>query len=208
MNRIMIALAMVAMATGASAAKPKGPTKAQVAQYEQARTLLGANDLEGSLKIFDSLCQKQLAEACKSAELVRGEQTRIAAGAAQNAEAERKKADFAAALAKRSAKDYEGAIAGFNTLCKEQITSACQNVAAVSMEQSDEILKAAKRPNGQDCSQAIIASDFCRPAMTQSVELLGRVCDPASTTPAIKSVCARQRQLQGFIAATDKQIGK
>lgn len=208
MHRIMMALALLGLASGVSAAKPKGPTKEQVAEYDKAVALVSAKDLPGALKIFEALCGNKIPEACQNVEIVKQEQARLASETAQNAESARITAAFDAALAKRNAKDYEGAIADFGVLCKQQLASACQNEAAVSLEQSTELLKAAKRPNGQDCSQAIVASDFCRPAMTKSVELLGRICQPTSEVQAIKAVCNRRSQLQTIIAATDKQLGK
>lgn len=202
------AIALIASALLPGSAFAKGPTKEDAAKYEEARTMLGAGNLDGALQIFDSLCKKEIAEACKGAELTKGALAERAANAAENAEAERKKAAFDTAVAKSSAKDYDGAYADFGTLCSQQIDLACRNQAAVLMVQTADILKAAKRPNGEDCSQASLASDYCRPAFEKSVALLGKICPTTRTDDAFVAACKRRDELQAFIDATDKRLGQ
>ena len=211
MGRAWILIAAFALASAAflpSGAVAKGPTEKDAAKYEEARNLLMSKNFDGAQAIFESLCNKGIEEACKGVEITKQAKAADAADSAQNAEAVRKKAMFDGAVAKSAAKDYEGAYADFSTLCSQQIDLACRNQAAVLMVQTTDVLKSAKRPNGEDCSQASLASDYCRPAFVKSVELLSKICPTTRTDDAFTAACNRRQELQSFIDATDKRLGK
>lgn len=201
-----VAIAMAALVPGGASAK--GPTEKDAAKYEEARGLLMSKNFDGAQAVFEGLCKKGIDEACKGVEVTKQARAADAADSAQNAEVARKKAMFEGAVAKSAGKDYEGAYADFSTLCTEQIDLACRNQAAVLMVQTTDILKSAKRPNGEDCSEASLASDYCRPAFVKSVELLGKICPTTRTDDAYTAACNRRQELQSFIDATDKRLGK
>ncbi len=179
----------------------------QSSGYNKGMLHFEAKNYLEAAKAFDAVCKEGVVEACENAKIATKNHEIVSKVTPEDLAKQRRAAAFDAALAQYKAKQYDEASAGFGALCKEGMDSGCQNEAAIILEQSGNVLKNAKRPNGQDCSNAVIASDFCRAPMEQAITVLSKICPSQSTNKAVVGACARRSELQRYIAETDKQIG-